>query len=124
VKPYTQLAIFLRLDRKRKAINVPLIEALEAFSDARVDASTDGRFVVNCSVSGSTFSFGAPAEGELRISDLVSLSGLFIIEHAKATERLVSSGVATPTDAQVALEIVDALMPVSEWSSDFTGIRR
>lgn len=100
---------------------VTLLSALKAELQTRLDAVSGGT-IVSTGANGHTTTLG-PSDRNLNPEDWAETISELLDLYDRSSSVLVSSGIASPTDAQIYAEMMNRLQTVREVRADFTGIR-
>lgn len=116
--------LFLRgLYAEATRLGLGLEAALTAAVGVNYAATKTGKVIIATGAAGRTVQFQLPSSGGLtpvEIGELVS--DLFDLFDTCSTA-LISAGITSPTDAQIFAEMKARLQPVTEYRTDWSGMR-
>lgn len=104
--------------------SLTLIVALKAQRSTHFTASSSGRTIASTTGNGHSVSFSSPGPLVATPADMLALCGEMLRLYTDARNDLINDDeIASPTDAQIVERMLEFLLPVSAYESDFAAIR-
>ena len=114
---------FLRVAYSERG-EATLADALDARIVAASNAIVTGQTVASTSSLDLTVAFSQPGQGAPGADGMVEIWDSLRSEYDYAVTSLQNDGTASPTDAQIYTRMLRDLVAVTEYTHDFTAIRR
>ena len=100
------------------------LAALRTASRARLKENSDGRVLTGSMGNGKTVTFTLPMNGrDLTPTNIAELCGEMLRRYDNAKDDLVAAGSDSPTDEEIYNELLGKLVPITEATADYSGIR-
>ena len=99
--------------------SITLLDGLKSLRSARYKEGTDSKLIVGTSSNGSSVTFSADAIGGTTPQDFLAFAQL-LIELYRSTKTSLGG---SPTDQQIADEMLKNLVPIRDYKRDFTYIQ-
>ena len=98
-----------------------LCDVLNDAGQARIEETQKGKILVSVAGNGHSTSWQVPQD--FTPQDAAGLVSELLDRYDEAVAKLAADGNSSPTDQQVATEVLDKLRPVRSVACDFSGLR-
>jgi hypothetical protein len=101
-----------------------LLAALTTAARGSIQQTRQGRAIIGTSAAGRSVSFLLPSSGQgVTQTDIAELISELLDLYESSNTALVSAGIATPTTDQIYTEMLSRLVAVTEFTTDYSGMR-